>query len=161
MLFFPCPSEKCPSPLKDSPEEFVKELMNKYQGIGFHIISQLFPSLWDDREYSRYYPMLGNRTMVGPSQPSIKALTGGGILKDTPRSSPNRENSLLHMIDASTLHQVRLYTSVGAKVRVENLVFTPYSDPFAPLVLKQEETHDDVIEEIDNYPSNALASAPI
>ncbi|GAA0153261.1 hypothetical protein LIER_11545 [Lithospermum erythrorhizon] len=84
-------------------------------------------------------------------------MADGLILKDTPHSSPNRENSPVHMIDASTLNQVRLYTSVGAKVRVENLAFTPYSDPFAVVVLKQEERHDDIFEEIDNYPSNTFA----
>ncbi|GAA0170036.1 hypothetical protein LIER_24386 [Lithospermum erythrorhizon] len=84
-------------------------------------------------------------------------MAGGGILKNTPPSSPNRENSPIHTVDANKLNQVRLYTSVGAEVRIENLDFTPYSDPFATVALKQEETHDDIFEEIDNYPSNRIA----
>ncbi|GAA0173285.1 hypothetical protein LIER_26937 [Lithospermum erythrorhizon] len=56
-------------------------------------------------------------------------MAGGGILKYTPHSSPNSENSPLHVIDADTLHQ--------------------------------EETWDDVFEEIDNYPSNTLPSSPL
>ncbi|GAA0160135.1 hypothetical protein LIER_16758 [Lithospermum erythrorhizon] len=83
-------------------------------------------------------------------------MAGDGILKYTPPSSPNRENSSVHTIDPTTLTQVRLYTFVGAEVRYGNSVFTPYSDPFATLTLKQEDAHDDIFEEIDDYPSNPI-----
>ncbi|GAA0173011.1 hypothetical protein LIER_26716 [Lithospermum erythrorhizon] len=118
--------EKCPSPLKDLQEEFMKDLADKYQGIWFPIISQLFPSFYDEHEYSRPCPILGNWVMVGLLQPSIKAMAGGGILKDTPSPSPTRKNSPLNVIDVNTLNQ--------------------------------EETHDDILEEINNYPSNPMTS---
>ncbi|GAA0167017.1 hypothetical protein LIER_22045 [Lithospermum erythrorhizon] len=56
-------------------------------------------------------------------------MAGGGILKDTPPSLPNRDNSPVHTIDANTL--------------------------------SQEETQDDIFEEIDNFPSQTLAPMPI
>ncbi|GAA0153224.1 hypothetical protein LIER_43215 [Lithospermum erythrorhizon] len=74
-------------------------------------------------------------------------MTGTGILKDTPPSSPARENSPLRVIDVSTLHQVRLCATMGAKVRVENLICNPYSDPFAAAVLKKKQTQDDLFSE--------------
>ncbi|GAA0152094.1 hypothetical protein LIER_37419 [Lithospermum erythrorhizon] len=77
--------------------------------------------------------------------------------KRHPPPSPTRENSATVVVDAGTLNQVRFYTSVGAEVRYGNLLFTPYFDPFATVVLKQEATHGDIFQEIDNYPSNTLA----
>ncbi|GAA0154418.1 hypothetical protein LIER_12407 [Lithospermum erythrorhizon] len=46
-------------------------------------------------------------------------------------------------------------------VRYENLVFTPYSDLFAAVTLKQEDTHSDIFEEIDDYPLNTLAPTTV
>ncbi|GAA0174506.1 hypothetical protein LIER_41729 [Lithospermum erythrorhizon] len=49
---------------------------------------------------------------------------------------------------------------MDADVQYGNLIFTPYFDPFATVALKQEETHGDIFEEIDNYPSNLVTSVP-
>ncbi|GAA0163770.1 hypothetical protein LIER_19558 [Lithospermum erythrorhizon] len=113
-----------------------------YQGKGFSIISQLFPSLWDERGYCQPCPYLRNQVMVGP-QSSIKALfqkvcplsplnlhllqvmAGGGILRDTPSASPTRDPSFVRVIDTATLHH--------------------------------EEVNDDVFREMDEYPANPIA----
>ncbi|GAA0169780.1 hypothetical protein LIER_24186 [Lithospermum erythrorhizon] len=66
------PPERRLSPSKDPSKELIKDLADKYQGIGFSITSQQFPSLWDERIYCHPCPYIGNRVMVGPFQPSIK-----------------------------------------------------------------------------------------
>ncbi|GAA0159685.1 hypothetical protein LIER_16403 [Lithospermum erythrorhizon] len=53
---------------------------------------------------------------------------------------------------------VRLYTSVGTEVQYGDLVFTPYLNPFANVLLKQEEANDNIYREIDDYPANQHAS---
>ncbi|GAA0153590.1 hypothetical protein LIER_37702 [Lithospermum erythrorhizon] len=83
-------------------------------------------------------------------------MTGDGILKDTPLSSPTREPSPVRVIDTTTLNRVRIYTSVGAEVIYGGLLFTPYQDPFANVALKQE-ANDDIFRKIDDYPADPVA----
>ncbi|GAA0162255.1 hypothetical protein LIER_39380 [Lithospermum erythrorhizon] len=85
-------------------------------------------------------------------------MAGGGILKDTSPLSPIRGNSPVTIIDAATLTQVRLYTSVGAEINYGDLLFTPNQDPFAQLDVKQKAHDGDVFSEIDEYPANHIAS---
>ncbi|GAA0175031.1 hypothetical protein LIER_28289 [Lithospermum erythrorhizon] len=77
-------------------------------------------------------------------------------LPSPPRYPPEEfvKDLVDRVIDAITLHQVRLYTLVGAEVQYGDLVFTPYQDPFAYVPLKHEEVNDDVFTEIDEYPAS-------
>ncbi|GAA0157070.1 hypothetical protein LIER_14414 [Lithospermum erythrorhizon] len=43
-------------------------------------------------------------------------MADSGILKDTPPSSPNRENSLVHMIDVSTRNQEERHDDIFEKI---------------------------------------------
>ncbi|GAA0152372.1 hypothetical protein LIER_10873 [Lithospermum erythrorhizon] len=138
------PPDKCPSPSKDLPGAFVKEVADKYQEIGFPIMSQLFPSSWDEHVYSHLCPYLGNWVMVLPLQPSIKVMAGGGIRRYTLSPSSTREPSPVRVINAATLNQVRLYTFVAAEVKYDDLLFTPYQDPFANVALKHEEANEEI-----------------
>ncbi|GAA0160551.1 hypothetical protein LIER_43527 [Lithospermum erythrorhizon] len=81
------PLEKLPSPPRDPPEEFIKDLADSLLSpLNLQLLQAIYTCLL---------------TFDIPSKP----MAGGRILRDTPSLSPTREASSVRVIDAVILRQ--------------------------------------------------------